>query len=624
MSLRAMSARVATISPMERDWTVVPGYTDAHEVGRGGFAAVFRARSEQTGDLVALKVFSTSDVDKRRIQREIGALGRLAEIPNVVPVLDVTTASDGSPVMVMPFLPSTMAAEIEASGVAPEVAVGWLADIATALDRAALVDVHHRDVKPANVLIDADGHAHLADFGISSLAEMDTGTTTASAFSPPFAAPERFEARTDVDPVRSDVYSLAATTWAAIVGGAPFGTSTTGGVSGLIGRVMGNHLERPDSMPRPLYDVLRTGMALDPAARYGSASEMAAAAHASLLQPESFQDAADDDRTIVRLPTNALTGVVAALPHDGDAPTTDDRPEDGHPPDHEDLAATRSNARRITLIAACLLLLLVVGGVIALSSRHDPQVETASRSSDERKPIPESTTVPESTPPGPVLSDDAPVATIPPPATDTTDGFVPAPTVAGAEQTRPSAPTGGTGPTPVPAPAPVPQLGPAAGGSSGTIPAPTATLPSIVPTSCSIVDGKVDLSPGIAPWQMDPQNATMVAPISCQRSRGGPLAGSLMMKAYFPKLGYLGGETSGSGSISWSDGQSTQTTGRVNVMPAGDNTSYDVQLSLTFGSGFGAPGSANTSKLRVVGLFDPVVGRVIQINQMNGTFTWQG
>lgn len=268
----------------------VPGYVDTREVGKGGSARVYSGTCEQTGRVVALKVFSVPGVDRRRIHRELRALQRLSGIPHVVQMLAVATAADGSPVVVMPFLPTTMSARIGSGGVTPEKAIEWMTDIATALDQAALLDVHHRDVKPANILIDDDDKAHLADFGIAALTEMDTGTTTASAFSPPYAAPERFDGRTDVDPLRGDIYSLAATTWAAIVGEAPFGTTTSGGVSGLIGRIMANHLDRPAAVPDALYRVLRTGMALDPDARHPTATTLAAAARAALIDVDAGID----------------------------------------------------------------------------------------------------------------------------------------------------------------------------------------------------------------------------------------------------------------------------------------------------------------------------------------------
>lgn len=376
---------------METEGKVVPGYVVEREIGHGGFATVYQAQAEDTGDVVALKVFSLSDVDRRRIRRELDALSRLSGIPNIVPVLGVTSATDGSPVLVMPFLPTTMAAEIESGGVAPDVAVGWLTEIASALDQAALLDVHHRDVKPANVLIDENGHAYLTDFGIAALAEMDTGTTTASAFSPPYAAPERFEGRTDVDPARSDTYSLAATTWAAMVGGAPFGTATTGGVHGLIRRVMANQLDRPESMPSSLYEVLRTGMSLDPAARFGTASALAAAASDALTQPEAL-----DDATVMKLPTTDVKAVAvpplltvastgaATGAGSGDASTLDDDQPLSDDANPELADSPQSNARRVALVAACLLVLLTIAGVVAMVAGRHPDVVTVSRASHDR------------------------------------------------------------------------------------------------------------------------------------------------------------------------------------------------------------------------------------------------
>lgn len=605
----------------------VPGYVEASEVGRGGFATVYSARSEADGSTVALKVFRTEEVDGRRVSRELAALERLSGIPNIVPVLGVTTATDGSPVLVMPYLPSTMAERIESGGVPPEQAVAWLTQIATALDQAALAGVHHRDIKPGNVLLDDEGHAQLADFGISTLGELDTGTTTASAFSPPYAAPERLEGRTDIDPYRSDIYSLAATTWAAIQGGAPFGTATTGGVSGLIHRVMGGQLDCPTSMPAALYDALRIGMSLDPTDRYATGSALSGAARAALDAP--------DDLTVVKAwagaapvlagaaassagaeAVGAITGDgvgSASLEGDGRDSTESDRSED---PSMGEAPGAGGTRRALAIAAACLL--IVVGAVSALVlNSGSEEVITAARTSGERPATsevdPESTqpTVGEATPEAVVEG-----ATLIPPliVSPPESGGEPAP-VADGSAAQPPARVGSSG-TSIGAPAPAPA-------APVPAPAPTPTPVVSVPTSCTIVDGRTSLTPGIAWGEVGPQTATMVAPLTCQLSRGGVLNGTLMMvDVYFPSLGFTGGQTSGSGAINWSDGRSTQVNGQVTVIPTADNDGWDVVLALVFASGYGSPASGTTSKLRVQAVFDEATQRVISIDGMSGQLPW--
>lgn len=618
----------------------VAGFSDAREIGRGGFATVYAARSDETGADVALKVFQTSESDRRRIERELVALEKLAGIPGVVPVLGVTEADDGSPVIVMPLLPDTMSSRMAAGGVSPELAVGWLADIGTAVDQATLAGVHHRDIKPNNVLIDGAGRALLADFGISAFAEMDTGTTTASAFSPPYAAPERLAGSMDIDLTSSDVYSLAATTWAAIVGDAPFGTATTGGVSGLISRVMANELDPPTSMPPALFDVLRTGMALDPAARYSTASALVGAARYALDRP--------DDVTVVRLPTSVVPVAAGAAPVagvDADAPGgSTEGPATATATGDGDRAATAtgdgagddsdglhgppvsSNGRKVALVAACLLFLLVLAGAaFALVGRGDDirTVEKASSTRGDRsnptvtvesesteKPQP-----PETTLPGFDVGEPA-VVTAPP---DSTGGPVPGmglPTGTGGSQ--PAGFSGGTAPGPA-APQPAPSGAPA---TSPPVTAPQVTTPPPQPVACTISNGHATLSPGIAPLQMAAQDANLQAPVTCQMTRGGPLTGTLVLPLKFPSLGFLGGTGTGSGSLNWSDGQSTRVNATVTVTLHEAPLSNDLVLMLTFTSGRGSPGSAGTDTIPVVNKFAPNSLTVIEITGMNSAFTW--
>lgn len=616
----------------------VPGYAEARELGRGGFAVVYAARSEATGETVALKVFTSSDVDGRRVRRELVALERLSGIPGVVPVLGVTAASDGNPVMVMPFYPTTMAARVADGGVPVEQAVDWLTEIATALDQAALLGVSHRDVKPGNVLLDNGGRAHLADFGISALGEMDTGTTTAMAFSPPYAAPERLEGRTVVDLARSDIYSLAATTWAAIVGGAPFGTATTGGVSGLVHRVMANELDQPTHMPSALYDVLRAGMALNPEDRYSSASALAGAARQALEVPEDLTVARPLTASVPlvavpqlpgHLDTNTGTGgsVEAAAGHDlsgsdgfGSHESRESRdPDDGD--DSDDIVAVSSNGRKIAAIAACALLVIGAAVALALIMRSDPDVVVASRASDGRTETTDGRT--KGTPPPTVEgTTTVPVTEIGPGGATVTNTTL---ATADASGFPTSVGTPKPGPMPSTTPTPAPAAGAGSAPAPAAAPAPTATLPPVVPGSCTITNGIASLSPGIPPVEMSPQAATLRAQVSCQLSRGGPLSGSLLLFTQFPSLGFWGGTSTGTGSISWVDGQATQMNGTVDVIlgPPNDGIdNYDVKFALGFTGGFGAPGST-TMTLPALAVFDPLVGRVVSISDMNGSFAWK-
>lgn len=500
----------------------VAGYHDVNEIGRGGFATVYAARVDETGERVALKVFHTSGSDRRRIERELAALEKLKGIPGVVPVLGVTEAEDGSPVMVMPLLPDTMSSRMAAGGVPPEVAIGWLEDIGTAVDRATLAGVHHRDIKPNNVLIDDEGHALLADFGISAFAEMDSGTTTASAFSPPYAAPERLAGGTGIDLTASDVYSLAATTWAAIVGDAPFGTTTTGGVSGLISRVMANELDLPTSMTPALYDVLRTGMALDPADRYPTASALVGAARHALEFP--------DDVTVVRLPTSIVpvatgSAVVSSaidsttdgsVGESGQGSRPDSDTGDGTGSDGLVGSAAASNGRKVALIGAmCLLLVvLVAGAVVAVGGGSDDvrTVEKASSSQADHKVTNPTVTVESATTestqdPGTSLPADEILdpltVTNPnidagggPPVVDG-PGTVTAPTAAPAPR---------SGPAPTYAPTAAPPTPPPATAPPATVPPATTPPPTFTYTVFSLYrsPGECPHDPGMIPLKTGP------------------------------------------------------------------------------------------------------------------------
>ena len=86
----------------------IPGLTDLVEIGRGGFAIVYRARQEAVGRHVAVKVLAALDLDndeQRRFRQECRAMGALSSHPNIVQVFDAGTSGEGMPYIVMEFMP---------------------------------------------------------------------------------------------------------------------------------------------------------------------------------------------------------------------------------------------------------------------------------------------------------------------------------------------------------------------------------------------------------------------------------------------------------------------------------------------------------------------------------------
>ena len=132
-------------------------------VGRGGMAVVYRATEAELARQVALKVMLGGGAVRLRAE----ALAAAAiEHPHVVPVYDVG-AVDGVPFIAMRLIEGPSLAEVVSRGpLEPRRAVALIVQVAGALEAAHARGVLHRDVKPANVLLDGD-HAYVTDFGVA-------------------------------------------------------------------------------------------------------------------------------------------------------------------------------------------------------------------------------------------------------------------------------------------------------------------------------------------------------------------------------------------------------------------------------------------------------------------------
>ncbi len=247
------------------------GFDDVAEVGRGGFGIVYRCVEPQLDRAVAVKVL-TSYLDPDNLDRffrEQRAMGRLSGHPHIVTVLRAGTTAGGRPFIVMPYhARDSLETLLRNSG-----PLGWTETLrigiklAGALDAAHRAGTLHRDVKPANILMDDYGEPQLTDFGIARIAggfQTSTGMITGS---PAFTAPEVLEGASPT--VVSDVYSLGATLFCAVTGHAAFERRSGEKVVAQFLRITSEPIPdlRGQGLPAELAAIIELAMARDPAER---------------------------------------------------------------------------------------------------------------------------------------------------------------------------------------------------------------------------------------------------------------------------------------------------------------------------------------------------------------------
>jgi hypothetical protein len=253
-------------------------------IGRGGMAEVFAGVDRRLGRDVAIKLLSPemaarADV-RTRFEAEARAAASLSH-PNAVAVFD-TGEHDGVPYIVMERLPGdTLADSIAGGRLDPDRVRVIAAEVLGALGAAHEVGLVHRDVKPGNILLAADGRAKVADFGIAKVAAAATAagdlTTTGQLLgTPAYLAPERLEGAPATP--ASDLWALGVVLYEALTATKPFSGDTALATARAV--AAGTHPPlaelRPDLDPG-LVAAVERAMAADPAARFPRAAAMAAA-----------------------------------------------------------------------------------------------------------------------------------------------------------------------------------------------------------------------------------------------------------------------------------------------------------------------------------------------------------
>lgn len=254
-------------------------------LGRGGMGEVRDGMDLRLGRPVAVKVLrsdlAAEPEPRRRFEAEARAAAGLVH-PNVVAVYD-TGEHDGTPYIVMERLPGrTVADEIAEERMEPARAERLAREVLGALEAAHGAGVVHRDIKPGNLLLAADGSVKVADFGIAKAAEglglgaAATATATGEVLgTPAYVAPERLEGRPAT--ARSDLYGLGVVLYEALSGVKPFSGETPWGLAQAV--MAGRHqplAEVAPHVPPALAAAVERAMSADPDDRFATAAEMAA------------------------------------------------------------------------------------------------------------------------------------------------------------------------------------------------------------------------------------------------------------------------------------------------------------------------------------------------------------
>lgn len=260
--------------------TIAERYELGEVLGRGGMSEVRAGRDLRLGRDVAIKLLTGAGADasqmRERFDAEARAVASLSH-PNVVMVFD-SGEHENVPFLVMERLPGrTLADEIAAGPLTADRAARLATDVLAALGAAHAAGIVHRDVKPGNVLLSADGGAKVSDFGIakttSTTALTDDGTLLGT---PGYVAPERL-AGAPATP-QSDLYSAGVLLYEALSGQLPFEGDSPAALLRAIteGRPVPLLERRPD-LPGYLDRAVKKAMETEPSSRFATATEMAAA-----------------------------------------------------------------------------------------------------------------------------------------------------------------------------------------------------------------------------------------------------------------------------------------------------------------------------------------------------------
>jgi len=291
-------------------------YQVVRKLGAGGMANVYLAEDQELGRRVAIKILNDRHAGDEqfveRFRREAKNAAALSH-PNIVSIYDRGEA-EGTYYIAMEYLDGRSLKElIVQRGPAPvTVAVEYARQILSALRFAHRHGIVHRDIKPHNVLVDAEGRVKVTDFGIARAGASQMTEAGSIVGTAQYLSPEQARG-TDVDQ-RSDLYSLGIVLYELLTGTLPFNGDTPVEIAMKhLSTVPDAPSARRPEVPRELDLIVTRALAKDPAERYQSAEEMDADLEA-FLRGAAVSPVTEESATqIMRAPTQPLAATAATM-----------------------------------------------------------------------------------------------------------------------------------------------------------------------------------------------------------------------------------------------------------------------------------------------------------------------
>lgn len=266
-------------------------YRIERELGRGGMGAVYRAFDTHLQRTVALKVpfFKKRHSEEivKRFLREARAVAQLSH-PNLCRVFDVGLI-DGTLFLTMEFVEGQSLDELSKAGALTEAEIlPLMQQVALALQEAHDRGIIHRDMKPANIMRNAKGHAVVMDFGLARQVDHEENELTkdgAMLGTPSYMSPEQVRGKVREIGPATDIYSLGVVMYRLLTGRCPFEGAFTAILAAIPTETPAAPRELCGTVSPAIEAICLKAMAKNPSDRFASAAEMAAALNQALQTP---------------------------------------------------------------------------------------------------------------------------------------------------------------------------------------------------------------------------------------------------------------------------------------------------------------------------------------------------